>query len=309
MKKNILITGGAGNLGASLAKKLLLNKDFNIVVVDNLLTGKRNKLPDNKNGMFTFYEADANNLDDMSKIMGNHHFNIVIHYAAVVGVTRTLENPLLVLDDVDGIKNILKLSVSNNVERVFFSSSSEVYGEPVEIPQNEATTPLNSKLPYAIVKNIGESYFKSFKKVYDLDYTIMRFFNTFGPLQSDDFVIPRFIKQAQANKDITINGDGLQTRTFLYIDDNVDIISSIIERNICLNTTINIGNDSEITILDLAILIINILDSSSKIIHLGPLKEGDMARRKPDISRLKNIHDKNLIPLEEGIKKYLEFIQ
>ena len=107
-------------------------------------------------------------------------FDYVFHYAAVVGVHRTLQNPLAVLRDIDGIRNILELSKNTGVKRVFYSSSSEVYGEPVEIPQNESTTPLNSRLPYAIVKNLGEAYFKSYQQEFGLDYTIFRFFNKIG---------------------------------------------------------------------------------------------------------------------------------
>jgi UDP-glucose 4-epimerase len=105
---------------------------------------------------------------------------------------------------------------------VFFSSSSEVYGEPVHLPQNEETTPLNSRLPYAIVKNVGESYFRSYFQEFGLKYTIFRFFNTYGPKQSPDFVMAKFIQAAQKNEDITLYGDGMQTRTFCYIDDNID---------------------------------------------------------------------------------------
>jgi len=100
------------------------------------------------------------------------------------------------------------------VKRIFFSSSSEVYGEPTELPQNEHTTPLNSRIPYAIVKNAGEAYLRSFKKEYNLDFTIFRFFNTYGSKQSVDFVMSLFISLALRNQDIAIYGDGMQKRTF-----------------------------------------------------------------------------------------------
>jgi len=306
MKKNILITGGAGNLGGSLARNLVENKDYNIVVVDNLITGSKEKLPDPEKTNFKFFEADANCIDDMSNIFKLTRFDIVFHYAALVGVKRTLDNPLMVLEDIDGIKNILELSIKSNVKRFFFSSSSEVYGEPVEIPQHESETPLNSKLPYAIVKSVCESYCKAYKKVYDLDYTIMRFFNTYGPLQSNDFVITRFINQAVNNKDLTINGDGTQTRTFLYVDDNVDFITKLLDTSSCINDTVNIGSSEQITIINLAKLIIKITGSKSKIIHLPPLIEGDMTRRQPDIKKMEGIFSKKLITLESGIKKYLK---
>lgn len=153
------------------------------------------------------------------------------------------------LNDLSGIKNILELSKNTGVKRVFFSSSSEVYGEPVELPQNEETTPLNSRLPYAVVKNVGEAFCRSYQQEYGLSFTIFRFFNTYGPRQSTDFVISKFISSALTNAPITIYGKGLQTRTFCYIDDNVDCMIKILEQNLLVNNVINIGNDKDYTVL------------------------------------------------------------
>src|SRR6185312_4294759 len=144
-------------------------------------------------------------------VMLAYKFDYVFHYAAMVGVKRTLNNPMTVLQDIEGIKNILSLSKNTCVKRVFYSSSSEVYGEPVEFPQNENTTPLNSRLPYAIVKNVGEAFFRSYQREYGLDFTIFRFFNTYGSRQSQDFVVTKFIDEALGNQDITIYGDGNQS--------------------------------------------------------------------------------------------------
>src|SRR6478752_6195514 len=175
--RNILITGGAGNVGSALAKELLKNKNNRVVVVDNLLTGSVSKLPTNiEEGRFLFIKADVNTYADIASIMLSYRFDYVFHYAAVVGVKRTLANPVMVLNDITGINHILSLSKNTGVKRVFFTSSSEVYGEPVEYPQNEYTTPLNSRLPYAIVKNVGEAYLRSFKREFDLDFTIFRLF-------------------------------------------------------------------------------------------------------------------------------------
>ena len=218
--KKILITGGAGFVASSLSEWLLQDKEYEIILVDNFLTGNRSNIPDHPN--CTFIKADVNVYRDIAEIMLSHHFDFVFHYAAVVGVTRTLENPIMVLQDLDGIRNILNLSKNTSVERVFFSSSSEVYGEPVELPQNELTTPLNSRLPYAVVKNLGEAFFKSYQQEYGLNYTIFRFFNTYGPKQSTDFVISKFIKSALEGTPIQIYGDGLQNRTFCFIDDNTE---------------------------------------------------------------------------------------
>jgi len=220
----------------------------------------------------------------------------------VVGVIRTQENPIDVLNDIEGIKNILNLSKNTSVKHVYFSSSSEVYGEPVELPQNEYRTPLNSRVPYAVVKNVGECFFRSYWQSYHLPYTIFRFFNTYGPNQSTDFVVARFLSAALKNKDITIYGDGMQTRTFTYVDDTVNVCYKIFEEKLLKNDVINIGNDQLMTIKELAELTIKITGSSSKIIYLPPLKEGDMTRRQPDNTKMREILNKKLISIEEGIK-------
>jgi nucleoside-diphosphate-sugar epimerase len=305
----ILITGGAGFVPSSLADRLILDKNNFVVVVDNFLTGDKKNLPLAINGNYHFIKCDVNNYRDLSAIMLSYKFDYVFHYAAVVGVKRTLENPLMVLEDIKGIENVLNLAKNTGVKRVFYSSSSEVYGEPVEFPQNEHTTPLNSKLPYAIVKNIGEAFMKSFKLEHDLDYTIFRFFNTYGPKQSSDFVMSKFAKLALHNKDITIYGDGSQTRTFCYIDDNLDATVKILNDNLVVNDVINLGSGIETSILDLAKLIIETTNSKSKIVHLPALEEGDMTRRMPDNTKMKQILGRDLLPLQEGLNKILSHFQ
>ena len=301
--KNILITGGAGNIGSSLADELSQRDMYNITIVDNLSTGKLEKIPIRDN--INFIKADANSFNDMMSIMNSERFDYVFHYAAIVGVRRTLENPISVLNDINGIRNILTLSKNSGVKRFFYSSSSEVYGEPFEHPQNENTTPLNSRLPYAIVKNVGEAYCRSMHLEHHLDYNIFRFFNTFGPNQSEDFVLPKFLKSALRNEDITIYGLGQQTRTFCYISDNINATLKVLDNEKYSNQTFNLGSDFEINILDLAKLIIKITNSKSKLIFLPELKEGDMTRRRPDNKKMKNLLNKELITLEEGILKLI----
>jgi UDP-glucuronate decarboxylase len=302
MANKILVTGGAGFVGSCLAEKLAENKSNLVVIVDNLHTGTHTKLPKSKHDNVRFIKADVNYFKDISSIFFAHQFDYVFHYAALVGVKRTLANPALVLRDLEGIKNILTLSKNTGVKRVFYSSSSEVYGEPVEFPQNEHTTPLNSRLPYAIVKNVGEAYLRAFKQEYDLDFTIFRFFNTYGPKQSSDFVMSRFLHAAMHHKDITIYGDGMQTRTFCYIDDNIDATVNGFYKNKFINDVVNIGSDNEITILDLAKKVIKLTNSKSKLIHLPALKEGDMTRRCPDIHKMKKLLNRKMTSLDEGIK-------
>ena len=242
----ILVTGGAGNVGGALARKLVENRNYEVIIADDLSTGSKSKLPSSTYKNWKFVHCDVNNYKEISELMLVNQFDFVFHYAAVVGVKRTQENPIAVLNDIDGIRNVLQLSKNSSVKRVFFSSSSEVYGEPVELPQHEQTTPLNSRVPYAVVKNVGESFFRSYEKVYGLPYTIFRFFNTYGPNQSMDFVISKFLYAALRGDDITIYGDGSQTRTFCYVDDNVNACLKIFEENHILNDVINIGGAKEL---------------------------------------------------------------
>ncbi len=298
----ILVTGGAGFIGSWAALKLAQQKNNYVVVVDNLLTGKSENLPPaSRPSNLKFIKADVNDFKDISSIFHSYSFDYVFHYAAVVGVQRTLQHPSMVLNDLTGLKNILNLSKNTGVKRIYYSSSSEVYGEPVEYPQNEHTTPLNSRLPYAIVKNVGEAYLRAYKQEYDLDFTIFRFFNTYGPRQSTDFVMSKFLDAALNNVDITIYGDGMQTRTFCYIEDNIDACLNAFYQEKIINDVVNIGNDKETTILELAKTIIKLSGSPSKIVHLPPLKEGDMTRRQPDITKMRELLQRPLTSLDEGI--------
>jgi UDP-glucose 4-epimerase len=301
--KNVLITGGAGFIASSLIEGMLNSDKYNVVALDNFSTGNRQHLFDHKN--YKFIECDINNQYEFYNALLNLKFDYVFHYAAMVGVKRTVENPKKVLDDVYGLQNVFEFSKENGVKRIFFSSSSEVYGEPVHLPQNEHITPLNSRLPYAVVKNLGECFCRAYKTAFNVDYTIFRFFNTFGPKQSDDFVISKFINNAIKNEDITIYGDGNQTRTFCYIDDNVEFTLKTINENLFINDIANVGDDKIITIKDLASLIKKITGSNSQIIHVPSLKEGDMTRRQPDNSRMKSVLNRPLLSIEEGLVKLL----
>lgn len=304
-KRKILVTGGAGNIGSVTVEKLSADPDNTVVVVDNLSTGLLSKLPQNNTGNWTFVKSDVNIYQDIAQIMLANNFDHVFHFAAVVGVQRTQENPISVLRDIDGIKNILELAKNTSVKRVFYASSSEVYGEPVSLPQHEHTTPLNSRVPYAVVKNLGECFCKSYQQEYGLSYTIYRYFNTYGPNQSTDFVLPRFLEAALKNKNITIYGDGSQTRTFTYVDDTIDASLACLFKNDVVNDVINIGNDVSISMLDLAKMVIAMTGSKAQIVFVDPLKEGDMTRRQPDNAKMRKLLDRPLITLEEGIQKML----
>jgi len=297
---NILVTGGAGNIASALVCKLAENRDDFIVVADNLLTGDLLKVPTHLENVH-FVKCDVNDFDDIAPLFFIHKFDYVFHFAAVVGVQRTLANPLAVLRDIEGIENILKLSKNTGVERVYYSSSSEVYGEPFEIPQNENTTPLNSRLPYAVVKNVGEAYLRTYQKEYGLNYMIFRFFNTYGPNQTEDFVLPKFVRLAIYDAPIPIYGDGNQTRTFCYVEDTVRACVTAHYGGIYVNEVVNIGGAEEVTILTLAEKVIEVCKSRSKLKFLPPLIEGDMTRRCPDVTKMKALLEREPIPLHEGI--------
>lgn len=306
IKNKILVTGGAGFVGSAVAAKLASNPENYVVIVDSLLTGSLKKVPESEYNNLRFIKCDVNDYKDISSVFYAYTFDYVFHYAAVVGVKRTLQNPVMVLEDITGIENILQLSKNTGVKRVYYSSSSEVYGEPVEFPQNEHTTPLNSRLPYAIVKNVGEAYLKSYQREFGLEYTIFRFFNTYGPKQSKEFVISRFLSMALQNEDITIYGDGSQTRTFCFINDNVDACVAAFYNDMYVNDVVNIGGNIEVPIVDLANIIIKVTGSKSKLIHLPALEEGDMTRRLPDTSKMKTLLNRDVTPLEEGLKEVIQ---
>jgi UDP-glucose 4-epimerase len=303
-KRKILVTGGAGFIASALAEKLAQDPENLVIIMDNLSTGDIRKVPP-CNDNLRFIKGDVNDYKEIMEVMLSFQFHYVFHYAAMVGVKRTQDHPVGVLKDIKGIENICRLAKNTGVRRIFYASSSEVYGEPVEFPQNAHTTPLNSRLPYAIVKNLGEAYLRSYHKEYNVDFTIFRFFNTYGPKQSKDFVISKFLIAALHDQDITIYGDGMQTRTFCFVEDNIDATVEIAQNDLYINDVVNIGNSIETPVLDLAKIIIEITNSKSKIIMLPPLAEGDMTRRCPDNSEMLKVIKRPLMSLQDGIKRIL----
>jgi UDP-glucose 4-epimerase len=303
----ILVTGGAGNVGGSLVRALCKLPGARVLVVDNLQTGSKLKLPHDADNC-SFVRADVNVHGEIAPVFAAFHPDYVFHYAATVGVKRTLDNPMMVLADIEGIKHVCQLSKSVGVKRIFYSSSSEVYGEPVEMPQRESSTPLNSRLPYAVVKNIGEVYLRSYQREFALNFTIFRFFNTYGPLQNEDFVVSRFVRRTLRGEPITIYGEGEQTRTFCFVDDSIEFQIRCLTEGHCVNETVNVGSDVEYSVLQLAREVGSVLGVDVPITHVPPLAEGDMTRRQPDNSRMKEILKRDLIPLREGIRRIVTSI-
>jgi UDP-glucuronate decarboxylase len=302
----VLITGGAGHIGSSLAMDLIQTGRYHVTILDNLSTGSAENLPDALPGTWRFAEGDVNVYNQLAPVMEEGRFDYVFHYAAMVGVQRTTQNPLAVMEDLEGLKYITRLCAATGVKRIFFSSSSEVYGEPVHIPQHEDHTPLNARLPYALVKSIGEAWLRSYFQEQSLPYTILRFFNTYGPRQTSDFVLSRFIRAALDHDPIFINGDGMQTRTFLHVDDNTYFTRYILENNLFVNDTVNVGSEKEITIAALAKIVKQVTASESAIVYRPALKQGDMMRRCPDNTKMLQCFNRPLISLEAGIKKLLQ---
>jgi len=152
-------------------------------------------------------------------------------------------------------------------------------------------------------------FFRSYYQEYGLEYTIFRFFNTYGPNQSEDFVIPRFLKLALSNKPINIYGEGSQTRTFCYVDDNIETCIKVMISSKSINDVLNVGSAIEISVLNLAKFIIKFTNSKSKLIHVPALKEGDMTRRCPNNAKMKSILNRDLMTLEEGLAKMIAYYE
>ena len=299
----VLVTGCAGNIGSSLCAKLL-EEGYEVIGVDDLSTGKNQIIHCN----FTFYEFSISDSLSLEGVFQQHNISYVFNFAAIVGVLRTVNNPLLVLNDFYGLKSICELSVKYEVKRIFYSSSSEVYGEPVEHPQNEISTPLNCRLPYAVMKNVGECFLRAFNQEKGLNYTIFRFFNTYGPNQSEDFVIMKLLQKALKNEPLTIYGDGQQTRSFLYIQDNIDTMYHCMLKERYVNDTLNIGSNIETTIYDLAKKIIKVTNSQSNIEFLPSLEAGDMRRRCADNKKMLTVLQRDLISLENGLVATMAYL-
>lgn len=305
--KTILVTGGAGFIGSNLIGVLL--KNFaKVICFDNFSTGKEGNIAEfgiHKN--FTLVKGDANSHDDLKKVFDDNQIDYVFHYAAKVGVVRTIEDPVGVLEDIQGIRNVLELAKNNKVKKVMFSSSSEVYGEPIELPEKE-TGPINAKMPYAVVKSVGENYMKSYFQKFGLKTCSLRFFNVYGPKQDSSsygFVIGIFIEQALNGGPITVFNTGEQTRDFVYIEDNVNMSLLALLTDKTNGEVINVGVGRPITILELAKRVVALSKNKNlKIDFCESRKEGEIKFRYPDIDKMQKLINYNPIyNIESGLEK------
>ncbi len=303
-----LITGGAGFIGSHLVSKIIDNAE-KIIVLDNLLTGSKkniNKFLDLSN--FQFISHDIQNHYDPEE-----NIDCVIHLASCASPVAYAENPINTLKS-GSIGTINSLGIARKYNSSFLlASTSEIYGDPKISPQHEEywgnVNPVGPRSMYDESKRFAEAATQAYITEYKLNAKIVRIFNTYGPnMKLDDGrVVTNFIVQALKNKDITVFGKGLQTRSFSYVDDTVNgimLASSYKEPDI-----FNIGNDNEITINQLAQTIIDITNTKSKIIYKD-LPKDDPLQRKPDLSKSKELLNyEPVIGLEKGLEKTIEWVK
>ena len=305
---NIVITGGSGFVGSYLCEKLI-NEGHKIIVIDNLLTGSTeniNNLIDNEN--FSFIEHDVqNHIEIEDKI------DYVLHFASAASPKAYTEHPVNTLKAGSvGTINTLGLAKKHNAEYLL-ASTSEVYGDPLISPQNEEywgnVNPNGERSMYDEAKRFAEAAVATYSRSYGLKTKIVRIFNTYGPRMqlNDGRVVTNFIVQALRNENITIYGDGTQTRSFSYVEDTVAGIISLM--NSTEYDVFNIGNPNEMTVGKLAEKIIELTDSTSEIKYLE-LPNDDPKQRKPDITKAKTkLNWEPKVNLDEGLAKTITWVE
>ena len=305
---NIVITGGSGFVGSYLCEKLI-NDGHKIIVIDNLLTGSReniNDLLDNEN--FSFIEHDVqDHIEIEDKV------DYVLHFASAASPKAYTEHPVNTLKAGSvGTINTLGLAKKHSAEYLL-ASTSEVYGDPLISPQNEEywgnVNPNGERSMYDEAKRFAEAAVATYSRSYGLKTKIVRIFNTYGPRMqlNDGRVVTNFIVQALRNENITIYGDGTQTRSFSYVEDTVAGIISLM--NSTEYDVFNIGNPNEMTVGKLAEKIIELTDSTSEIKYLE-LPNDDPKQRKPDITKAKTkLNWEPKVNLDEGLSKTITWVE
>ena len=304
---NILITGGAGFVCSHLADTLF-DKKHDLILLDNLLTGNKQNvehLLDHKN--VKFIKHDVQDHIDISE-----EIDFIFHFASAASPIAYQENPVNTLKAGSiGTINTLGLAKVKNADYLL-ASTSEIYGDPEISPQSEKywgnVNPNGERSMYDEAKRFAEAATATYSRTYNLQTKIVRIFNTYGPRMqlNDGRVVTNFIVQALNGKDITIYGDGSQTRSFSYVQDTVNGIVSLMESE--HNDVFNIGNPTEITINELASKIIEITNSNSKLINKD-LPQDDPKQRKPDITKAKTMLNwEPKVKLEDGLTKTIEWV-
>ena len=304
---NILITGGAGFVCSHLADTLF-EKNHNLILLDNLLTGNKNNIEhllDHKN--VNFIQHDVQDHIDISE-----EIDFIFHFASAASPIAYQENPVNTLKAGSiGTINTLGLAKVKNAAYLL-ASTSEIYGDPEVSPQSEEywgnVNPNGERSMYDEAKRFAEAATATYSRTYNLQTKVVRIFNTYGPRMqlNDGRVVTNFIVQALKGEDITVYGDGSQTRSFSYVQDTVNGIISLMESE--HNDVFNIGNPTEITINHLASKIIEITNSNSKLINKD-LPQDDPKQRKPDITKAKTLLNwEPKVKLEDGLTKTIDWV-
>jgi len=301
MKKKILITGAAGFLGSHLCDRFLAD-DFYVIGMDNLITGNLKNLEHLvKEKNFKFINHDVSEYISISD-----QIDFILHFASPASPIDYLKIPIQTLKVSSlGTHNLLGLAKSKKA-RILVASTSEVYGDPLVHPQNETyygnVNPIGPRGVYDEAKRFQESLTMAYHTFHGLETRIVRIFNTYGPRMrlNDGRVLPAFIGQALRGENLTVFGDGSQTRSFCYVDDLVDGIVKLLFSNEV--EPVNIGNPDEITISDFANEIIDLTGTDQKVIYKD-LPQNDPLKRRPDISKAQNVLNWTpRINREEGLK-------
>ena len=266
----ILITGGAGFIGSNLAKRLV-NDGHSVVVLDSLLRG--NKLDKETYSKIQFVKGDVRDLEIVKEASKN--CDLIFHFAAVLGVDIVADNPVETMDvEVIGTRNVVEAATLNNVKKIMYASTSGIYGHSAFENVLTEEVMVDPKTSYAMAKRYNEIYLASHHQERGLDVTSLRFFNVYGSTQDNRMVVPLFFEQAMENKNITVFGSGEQTRDFTYIDDTVEACVRLMDVKGC--KIVNIANEAEWTITELANQIKEITNSKSEIKFLeAPKKRYD----------------------------------
>lgn len=305
---NVLITGGAGFVGSHLVERFI-SKNYNVTVIDNLLTGsKKNLEPFLENENFTFIDFDVQNHIEISQDL-----DFVLHLASAASPKAYTKHPINTLKAGSiGTINTLGLAKAKS-SKYLLTSTSEIYGDPQISPQPETywgnVNPIGVRSMYDEAKRFAEAAVASYNRIYNLDTRTVRLFNTYGPKMkiNDGRVVTNFISQAIKGEDITIYGNGNQTRSFCFIDDTVLGIIKAMESD--SSEVFNIGNPNEITILQLAEKVISLTNSKSGI-KFVQLPEDDPMQRKPDITKAnKKLNWFPKVSLEDGLLKTIEWVE
>lgn len=308
MPKTILITGAAGFLGSHLCDRFI-NEGFSVIGMDNFITGDPKNISHILNHPnFTFIEHDVT---EFVNIQGQ--LDYILHFASPASPIDYLKIPIQTLKVGSlGTHNLLGLAKAKKA-RILIASTSEVYGDPLVHPQNENyygnVNTIGPRGVYDEAKRFQESITMAYHRFHGLETRIVRIFNTYGPRMrlNDGRVIPAFMGQALRGEDLTVFGDGLQTRSFCYVDDQIDGIYRLLFSDYVF--PVNIGNPNEITIKEFAEEIIKLTGTSQKIIY-KELPVDDPLQRQPDISLAKTLLDwEPKVDREEGMKKTFEYFK